>query len=637
MSAIWGVIDLENKDLGKNIYEKMELPYKKYPIDEFSHIEDKNIMIGCGKQFVTKESMVEINPYWDKERDIFFTGDIYLYNRNEFVNEDDSATDSEIIYDQYIKYGTESFKNLSGVFAFVIYERQKNKVLIVSDKTSSRMLYYKFEKGKIIFSTLIESIKSISPHNEINKRWLGDYFALDGFPILTEDKETPYKNILKISSGNYIEIIGNEISEKEYYNPVEEIKKQKRKKDEDYKKEFNDIYRKSVKDSLRCKDKIGMLLSGGLDSTSVACLAADILKEEGKNLYSYTSVPLEDYISTMKKNMIVNEKEYVEETINKYKNIVPKYIDCKGETGLSEMDELLSIYEIPYKNIQNSVWLKNSFKEARKDGCRIMLNGQYGNSTVSFGSIYIELYTLLKKGRLIKFIKEINHIHKIYNMSRKKLLLQNIMGLKKIEAKYDKHEMFKNVYVNNRIIDEFKIGERFYEKNYNMPYHNMMEYDEYAPYKYYKIFMSPIGEFETKLSLYTGVLILDPTRNDKIIEFCLNIPHDQYVKKGVERRLIRDYMRGIVPDKHLDNIKKSGYQGADLCYRLEKDWDKINKSIRDIVEDPRIGEMVDIEKLKKDFDLLEEKIKASDMEFVFGFMYTISGLKYFLSIMLENL
>jgi len=75
----------------------------------------------------------------------------------------------------------------------------------------------------------------------------------------------------------------NELKTQRYRNPLEKIKELKFKTDIEYSDALMNIYRESVKCKLRVKDDIGLMVSGGLDSSSVAAIAASLLKSKQRN------------------------------------------------------------------------------------------------------------------------------------------------------------------------------------------------------------------------------------------------------------------------------------------------------------------------------------------------------------------
>ena len=86
-----------------------------------------------------------------------------------------------------------------------------------------------------------------------------------------------------------------------------------------------------------------------------------------------------------------------------------------------------------------------------------------------------------------------------------------------------------------------------------------------------------IGEYEVKLSLATGVIPRDPTRDPRLIELVLALPVEQFVQNGRDRRLVREYMDDRIPAEVLAEFHK-GRQAVGSGELLEEQWEEIRKA-----------------------------------------------------------
>ena len=133
---------------------------------------------------------------------------------------------------------------------------------------------------------------------------VGRFSGFDNLVGLTECKETMYEGIYKLEPAQILKITIAGIEKEDYWNPAP--KELKLKTDEEYKEKFIEVFGDAVRCLLRA-DKTAMFLSGGLDSSSIACIAAPELKKRGKKLYAFTSVPEQDYVSNVNSYYVTNE------------------------------------------------------------------------------------------------------------------------------------------------------------------------------------------------------------------------------------------------------------------------------------------------------------------------------------------
>lgn len=617
MSAIWGMIRFNGESISEAEKENMVAPYKDCKIDRYSEIQESNLYFGCGLQYITKEARYEQLPK-EEQGELFFTADVYLDNREELLSQlqiteqnAERMADGALVLEAYKKWKLKCVDYLLGAYTFVIYDKKSEEIICVRDAVGSRCFYYCEEKGAFYFSTLLQPILQVKKTKvEWNKRWLSDYLAIFGLANTSECEETPYQGIYKVAPAQIVRFSKkNGIQKQNYWEPMKNLKELRWHSDTEYAEEFYRIFQEAVKATLRADGKTGVLLSGGLDSTAVACLAAPILKEQDKTLYSFTSVPNESYISKRHPYYKVNEKKSVEATKEYLGNLQCYYCDLPGQNCWDDFEAITKILEVPYKALQNMSWINEALKQGAHKGCKVMLNGQYGNTTISYGDFCVHFQTLLHQGRWITLYKEVNAANQKLHFSRKavwKDILKSLVPERLRLFQHRKEDMFQEEYCNRKMIERFHTKERFIEKELNITIPQYYDIKRYRPYMAYKEAMSQIGEMETKLSLVNGILIRDPSRDKRMIEFCLRLPEEQFVRNGIERRLIRVYMEQYMPKEILQDCLHKGLQSADWIWRLQEDWKRIWKEIHLYLEEETGMEYFEEEKIKKAYEAFKE-------------------------------
>lgn len=628
---IWGVIKKDtiksdNEDL-KNISENMQEPMKKYSIDKYSSITKDNVSFGCGLQYITKESYREVLPRYDENNKLLITADAIIDNRKELLDllelgkkDVDEYTDSEYILFSYLKWGEDCTKYLIGDYSFAIWDYNKDELFLARDHVGKRTLYYYEDEDYFAFSTINRALLAFIDEPKLNDRWIADYLAIAGVMSITEAKETIIQNIYQVRPFHFLTYNKKKIIETRYWNPVEELREICYDTEEEYIEEFMRVYEEAVQCRLRTDKNVGILLSSGLDSTSVAALAAPCLEKQHKTLYSYTAIPSRNYVSTYPRRKITDESDYVREFISLYKNINAKFYDCEDSNSYNCIDEILDICEDPYKFIENSYWINYLIKNASMDNCKIVLGGQYGNSTVSFGDIFVNAKELLSRGKIISLLREIQGSAKYLNTSRKKLfkVVWSLIKPYKFQKKefdklYPNFDRFVNCSVDKNLIKRHDIVARFDKICYNIYPRRVPSIEEVRKFIVNEAVFSSISTYETKNSLYYGVLLRDPTRDKRIIEYCLSIPYNLYVKNGIDRYLLRRSMEGRIQDSIRMNFTKKGLQAADWRERLSNDLpEKIYNDMKEVLNKDIIKYYVDEDKLFDDLKMIKGPVDNLD-------------------------
>lgn len=612
--AIFGKINLDGIDVNFKEAEVMEKTFVNYKLDEVQTLSEKNAFMGCGLLHVTKEDEKEILPYYDEERCLFITADAILDNREDLIIKlnlelyQNIITDSQIILKSYTKWKYRCVDYLLGDFAFVIWDEKNKEIFCVKDCVGTRTLYYKFKDNSFSFGTLIDSIYE---NENLNEKWLSDFIALPVVLHHSESEETVYEDIYEVSPGTFLIINNDGIKKIKYWDAVKNSKKIKFNSDEEYIEEFKNIFKEAVRCRLRTNHNIGISMSGGMDSSSVGCISASILKKTNRNLISFTSVPMTSYCDTINNCGIADETEYVEEIKKLYDNIQVNYCRSEERDSLTDMDKTIGILEQPYKTYQNMFWCTEVMNRASDKGCKVLLTGQFGNFTISYGDFFTNMRTLINKKRFLKFIKEIRGCSELHNISNfftlkqvLKVIEPNIFNIKDNES----NKTFNKSPLNNELISKWDIAKRFEEEGL------VLENNRFNDMYYEREFITndrmftQIGTIETKLALSNGLIERDPTKDKRIIEFCFGINEDQYVKNGLDRYLIRRSMKGIIPEKIRCLQGEKGLQGADWLQRIKNKKEYICSMLDKCIIDKNCNKYLNMDYIKEQREMIENKL-----------------------------
>ncbi len=584
MSAIWGHVDFNKIECP---VESMAAEYRrKCRLDGITETPFKNVLFGFGSQRVNPEDEFEAMPYIIEEGNTILTADCILDNRDELIEQLCKGEDASRIPDgrlvslSYEKWRTDFVSHIQGIFSVAVYNFEKKTLFLCTDRTSSRCLYYCKKDGSCSFSTLISPIKKLHPELKQNDMYIKDYLLLPGLMPNITSTETPWEDIYIIEAGCSVTITEASVEQKRYWEP----EKQELPKDIGKLKEiFLTTYRDAVKRALRTGDGVGMALSGGFDSASIAAMAAPLLKEQGKDLISYTYVPYFDMSKQYPKRMITNESGYVQEIAKMYPNIETNYVNNDGKSFIGYIDELVDVMEIPFKAFVNLPQLLEIYRAARDKGCKVFLNGQSGNASVSFGDISEVVYELYRKKHYAGAFRYFNNYCKLAGVSRKTAfpsILNTIRQQKScmnVQEELDPEDI--SPFVDEKLLEGYSLAERN-KSGMIFSFDDRLLRSEDFRYEIYTLpALSYIGAMETKIGLYTGIVIRDATRDPQILSFCNSYPFEYFCYEGTPRYLIRGFMEELLPRCILYPIQKTGIQGADWKQRIVNEKDQVKNAL----------------------------------------------------------
>ncbi|MGM0874207.1 MAG: lasso peptide isopeptide bond-forming cyclase [Bacillota bacterium] len=630
MSAIAGIYHLNDEPIdmeqGRNVMKALQ----KFPADDVQTWHKENIFLGCHAQWITPESVGEQLPFYDYEKQLAITADAIIDNRNELFerlqverSQRKDMSDSMLILLAYQKWGEEAPKYLVGDFAFMIWDERLHQFFGARDFSGTRTLYFYKNELKFAFCTIIEPLFSFPYIDKtLNEQWLAEFIAI---PVTTDSvstDETVYKYIKQIPPSHTIKVVNGRVEFSRYSNLVAG-EKLKLKSNLEYEEAFREVFQKAVTARMRTHQQVGAHLSGGLDSGSVVSFAAKALQEKNKKLHTYSYIPVDDFVDWTHRYRVANERPLIESTVQHVGNISEQYLSFPEKSPFSEVDDWIETMEMPYKFFENSFWLKGIYEQADQQGVGILLNGQRGNWTISWGHALDYYAILLKKFHFLRLYQETNLYSK--NIGVKKSRIMKFVGKKafpSISRLLTSQEQFQfPEWINPNFAMRTNVFEKLEEHGIDIKGASVTDVYQIRNNQFNQLhFWGLNGTIGTKLSLRHSLWERDPTNDIRVIQFCLSVPEDQYVQKGIDRSLIRRSTKNLLPDNIRLNQRSRGIQGADGVHRMKYSWQPFIEELEQLSNDSIISDLIDVKVIK---DSIEKIKKEPKPEFVYDFEFRI--------------
>ncbi|PFO73770.1 asparagine synthetase B [Bacillus cereus] len=609
MSAITGIIHFNEETISIQQGTQLMSYLQRYPADDIQIWHKENVFLGCHAQWITPESVGEQLPFYNYEKQLAITADAIIDNRNELFEklqvdyaDRKNMTDSELILLSYQKWGEAAPKYLVGDFAFMIWDEKKQTLFGARDFSGSRTLYFYRGEEKFVFCTIINPLFTL-PYVEkkLNEQWIAEFLAIPVNFESVDSQQTVYKYIEQVPPSHTISVKNGKINFSRYYTPTAG-KMLNLKSNEEYEEAFRDVYQSAVKARLRTHHQVGAHLSGGLDSGSVVSFAAKDLRIENKKLHTFSYVPVEGFEDWTHKGRVADERPFIQSTVKHVGNIQDYYLELPERSPLSEIDDWLETMEMPYKFFENTFWLSGVYEQASQHGIGVLLSGQRGNWTVSWGPILDYQAMLLKKLHWMRFYRELYLYSR--NLGVKKSRVFEVVKRKAFPFLHhllssEEQDAFPRI-INPEFAKKTNVFDRLKEQHVDITGTSISNAYDMKREQFEKTYYWSInGTYETKLSLRYALWDRDPTNDLRIVQFCLSVPEEQYVQNGVDRSLIRRATKNLLPDKVRLNQRVRGVQGADGVYRMAPFWNEFIEEVEELSVDPIISEFLNMEVIKK--------------------------------------
>ncbi len=212
----------------------------------------------------------------DQQLAIVFNGEIYNFsdyrqNLQKRGHTFHSRTDTEVILYLYREYGEQCLQYLRGMFAFALWDEQKQQLLLARDRLGQKPLYYYCDGRRLVFGSELKSLmEDPTIPKEINYEALYDYLMYLYIP----SPKTIYKNIFKLPPAHYLVCSRDGISEPREYWDISFAHVEEDKDEAYFCEKLIEMLQEASKIRLISDVPLGAFLSGGIDSSAIVAMMA---------------------------------------------------------------------------------------------------------------------------------------------------------------------------------------------------------------------------------------------------------------------------------------------------------------------------------------------------------------------------
>jgi asparagine synthase (glutamine-hydrolysing) len=540
---------------------------------------DGPIGLGHCLLWTTPESLREHMPLISNDGHHVITADARIDNRAELITRLNLTTppeliaDSELILHAYERWGASCPEHLLGDFAFAVWDADKQHLFCARDHMGVRPFYYYCSDDVFVFASEIKALFCLPEvPRELNEKQVAYYLA----EIYDDRVMTFYKDIRRLPAAHVITIAKNDARTQRHWSldPTREIHFET---DEEYEQAFRDIFTEAVRCRLRSAFPVGAELSGGLDSSSVVCVARDLLRKKDPGVQApvplhtfsvaYDEVPtIPEGMEDLYLNAAFDERPYFNAVLAEG-DLEPHIIFGDQLRPLAVAKRMLWHAEQPIPPDTTS-W--EEYRTAQSAGVRILLGGLYGDNVVSYGLPYITDLMLAFKWR--SMITEIATFVKRFHYPLRRLLRgfvvepifsaavsavpKRVRALRlKLRAPPD--SLLRDGFIRRDLAERTGLLQPAPDRNRQRrpPNFRQRHYADLTSAQHQDI-LETYAKETAGFSLERRFPFLDR----RLIEFCLALPGEQKFRDGWTRAIERHALSGHVPAAILWRITKGTYQ-----------------------------------------------------------------------------
>lgn len=217
--------------------------------------------------------------HWDGRLDN--RDDLLLRLRDSLPSDTSNAAIACAVYE---RWGTDGLVHLIGDWSLVLRDRINHMTVLASDFAGVRPLYYHIRTGRVLWSNQLQSLVEATKISELDGHYIAGFLTLGGYP-----HRTPYKEIYSVPPGHAVCVSPDKTTIRRFWElPIGDVIRYR--SEHQYEEQLRALFSEAVATRLQTKSPVLVELSGGLDSSSVICMANHLLRSAAVNTPRLNSV-----------------------------------------------------------------------------------------------------------------------------------------------------------------------------------------------------------------------------------------------------------------------------------------------------------------------------------------------------------
>jgi asparagine synthase (glutamine-hydrolysing) len=485
---------------------------------------------------------------------ITYNGEIYNYRE---VGDElrragvlfQSTSDTEVLLEAYKAWGTACLERINGMFAFALYDQPQGKLFCARDRYGEKPFLFSFGKDFFAFAS---EYKALLQHPDIpldHDEWRVLRAAHNASTGLDADRQTVFDAVQQLLPGEAMEVDVHTLKHKiwRYWKiepgPLREVTDEREVFDE-----FRALLIDSVRLRLRSDVPVGSCLSGGLDSSAIVCIVRQLLGDDA---------PYNTFTGRFP-GTSADEWAYAEQVI-KATGVRSHVTEPTVERFMAELPSFIWYNELPVgSSSQFAQWCV--FRLAKEQGVTVLLDGQGADETLGGYEQYFARYVeaLRERGDHDRLDRELSSIRERYPLAlippardlrdrlpfRLRHWLSNRFGMGTSLLYGLRPEVAGRVAAENRLLRKPGLD----------PLANALEQDSFGR------FLTTLLRYGDRNSMAHSREVRLPFCDHRIAEFVFRLPPHMLMGEVQTKRLLRESMRGILPEGIRTRWNKQGFR-----------------------------------------------------------------------------
>lgn len=510
----------------------------------FSLIEERdfNVVLLHSRLSILDLDPRSHQPFVIDDYQLIFNGEIYNYvevrqKLQKAGVQFTTSSDTEVLLRSYIHYGEKCVEYLEGMWSFCIFDAKKQQVFLSRDRFAEKPLYYIHDEHGMWFASEVKFLKSLrNKPLEVNVQQALRYL-INGYKSLYKTDDTFFHNVQELPYATNMTVDSKlQATKKQYwfpkYNPQEMSMQEAI-------SGTRERLLHSMKIRLRSDVPVAFCLSGGVDSATLASIAANELQQE---IHTFSIIDSDERY---------NEYDLIKATIDDTKANA-HFIHISQDNVLQKLQSLIEYHDAPIATI--SYYIHSLLSETiAQQGYKVVFSGTGADElfTGYYDHYLLHLHAVHGHPQFQEYVDDWQKHIKSFVRNP---YLQNpyyFVDNPQMRA----HIFFKSDEFSSYLYDEFH--EEFHEINYSTSLLRNRMMNEI----FHEVTRVILHEDDLNSMKYS-IENRSPYLDRDLFEFAYTIPPQYLIKEGYNKYILRQAGMGILNDKVRLERRKKGFNAA---------------------------------------------------------------------------
>jgi asparagine synthase (glutamine-hydrolysing) len=572
------------------------------PLETFTFKQPVRFFLGHRRLSILDPTPAGHQPMSNRDETIWliYNGEIYNYlELRETLRQRDhwfrTDTDSEVLLAAYEQWGVNCLEKLDGMWSFVIYDKRKNLLFGSRDRFGVKPLYYYQDRGYFAFASEIKALLTL-PFIEkaLNPGVVFDFLAFSGFNLV---EESFFKGIFELAPAHAFTygLSSGEVKKWKYYTlPWQEHWEAFHPgKSQGHIQTLRDLLFEAVRRRLRADVPVGSALSGGIDSSAIVCLIRQIMTKEGQPALG----DRQKVFNIGFPGKSVDESTWAKRAAN-HSDALFFQVEPTAAEFLEDIEDFTYYQDTPvgtpaaYANYR-------VMRLAKENDVKVLLDGQGADELFTGYTMYYPVFysQLLKHGHIKDFTREMQQIKNaplekknliidMLKQARRSLVPYSLLRRRRQQQKRWQELLHPGFWETHKHrVDLIRV------RDFNSL--NAMLHEYFTWQK-----LGNLLKYEDRNSMRFSLEARTPFADSiNLVEYVFNIPAIYKIHNGWSKYLLRESMKGIIPEEIRLRTDKKGFFIPDL------EWLSFLKNrLADYLNED-LGEFVNVARVKKQLAL----------------------------------